>query len=382
MLKIGILLPRSTFYQTINFDLISGLKAGLNQIERNDITVVSENIGFGTDKQQCYRSAEKLILDENVSIVLAYIGHRTAELLRPLFLAANKMLVVLDAGANMPNEYPKCPNILYHSLHNALGAWLAARKATQDGFNKAGMVTGYYDGGYLQTYSIAKGFEQYKGLITFNHATGYVKNDFTMQPLINHLNTNKDSALLTLFSGDFVQWFFQEIKSHFPNKQVPIYATPFGLEETMLAQALFPGAHVQGVVAWSTEIDTTHNKLFIEKMEANGRKPNLFALLGWESATIAATLIDWMRKHTNNSSDVMSNLENFEFESPRGTISFDVQTNTFIAPMYEATVIENNGFCALKLGWPIQDVKSEFKKLAALPLNDVCSAWHNSYTCI
>ena len=106
MQTIGILLPRSTYYQTIGFDLFEGLRSGLRHLGRSDIKIITENIGFGAEKQQCYRSAEKLLLEENVSVVIAYIGHRTAQLLRPLFLAANKMLIVLDAGANLPNEWP------------------------------------------------------------------------------------------------------------------------------------------------------------------------------------------------------------------------------------------------------------------------------------
>ena len=122
MQTIGLLLPRSTFYETIGFDLYEGLRSGLLQLGRDDIKIKTENIGFGADKQQCYRSAEKLLLEDNASIVIAYIGHKTAQLLRPLFLAANKILIVLDSGAHLSQEYSSSPNIIYHSLHNALGA--------------------------------------------------------------------------------------------------------------------------------------------------------------------------------------------------------------------------------------------------------------------
>ena len=71
MNKIGLLLPRSSFYNTIGFDLFEGLKSGLKKIGRDDIKLVTENIGFGTDKQQCYRSAEKLLLEEDVDLIIA-----------------------------------------------------------------------------------------------------------------------------------------------------------------------------------------------------------------------------------------------------------------------------------------------------------------------
>lgn len=383
MQTIGILLARSTYYETIGFDLYEGLRSGLKHLGRSDIRIVTENIGFGADKQQCYRSAEKLILEENVSVVIAYIGHRMAQLLRPLFLAANKILIVLDAGANLPHEWPSCPNIFYHSLHNSLGASLAAKQAANDGYTSAGMVTGYYDGGYLHTYSISKGFEETGGTISFNHATGYKTEDFTIVPLVDHLEKFPNSALLSLFSGDFVQWYFEGIKNSFKGQNLPIYLPPFGFEEMMLSDAEYPGDNIKGIAAWSKKLESEENKIFIETMTAAGRIANLFSLLSWESASIALKVIELIDEHKNSIPQIASDLQSFSFESPRGMIYFDSKTNTSIAPLYNATIIATNeGKCEMQIESMANDVFEHFKKLSTQELNNSTSAWHNSYTCI
>jgi len=51
MSQIGILIPRSTFYETVGFDMFEGLRSGLKHLGREDIKIFSENIGFGTDQQ-------------------------------------------------------------------------------------------------------------------------------------------------------------------------------------------------------------------------------------------------------------------------------------------------------------------------------------------
>ncbi|UOX32568.1 ABC transporter substrate-binding protein [Flavobacterium sediminilitoris] len=382
MQKIGLLLPRSTYYETISFDIFQGLKSGLENFKNKEYKIITENIGFGADKQQCYRAAEKLLLEENVSIVVAYIGHRTAELLRPLFLAANKILVVLDAGANLPNEWPSCPNIFYHSLHNALGARLTAQKAVNDGFNEGALITGYYDGGYLHTYSISKSFEDFNGKIVFNHATGYKTEDFSMEPLQSHLNTYPNTALLSLFSGDFVQWYFKEIEKYFKNDNIPIYLTPFGMEESTLEEAVFPSNNVKGIISWSKKINNQENKTFIETLETSGRKPNMFSLISWESVSIVDKIIDLLDIHKNNLVEISTELKKFEFDSPRGTISFDVKTNTTLSPLFEAKLIKKNGFCEIEIEKSIPNYKEEFEKLASFELENINSAWYNSYTCI
>ncbi len=384
MNRIGILLPRSTYYQSIGFDLFQGLSAGLKQLGLTDVKIITENIGFGADKQQCYRSAEKLILEENVSIVIAYIGHRTAELLRPLFLAANKILLVLDAGANLPNEWPVCPNIIYHSLHNSLGARLTAKLAVANGHRNGGMVTGYYDGGYLHTYSISKAFEKAGGTIQFNHATGYKEDEFTMQPLINHLEKQPNSALLSLFSGDFVQWYFNALKNLELKQKPTVYLTPFGFEESMLDQAIHPDYKISGIAAWSRKIDTKENKLFIDTITENGKTPNLFSLLSWECATIVKRYLDLESEYKNNNSLIINELLKFEFIGPRGKTYFDHKTNTSITPLYEASIIQNvNGKCEVKLEHKIETLQADFDTLCEQrPEEGINSAWFNSYTCI
>jgi branched-chain amino acid transport system substrate-binding protein len=380
---IGILLSRSNYYETINFDLYEGLRSAIQEIGRDDMRIVTENIGFGADKQQCYRSAEKLILQDNASVVIAYIGHRTAQLLRPLFLASNRILIVLDAGSNLPQEWPKCPNIFYHSLHNSLGAWFAAKQAVEDGHLTGGMVTGYYDGGYLQTVGLFNGFQQAGGTICFNHATGYKKEDFTMQPLKNHLNQFPGSALLSLFSGDYVQWYFSEIKQLFGENNLPIYLPPFAFEETMLKNAIFPGNNAKGVVAWSKSIDNNENRVFMEAMESSGRIPNLFSVLSWESAQIAVKVLNLSIEHKNNIQQITSALQTFKFNGPRGTILFDPKTNTSFAPLYKASIIpDNHGMCEMELGSIIPDTFENFEKLTRQQLDNTTSAWFNSYACI
>jgi len=383
MQTIGILLPRSTYYETISFDLYEGLRSGLKNLGRTDIKIVSENIGFGADKQQCYRSAERLLLEENADLVIAYIGHRTAQLLRPLFLAANKMLIVLDAGANLPHEWSACPNIFYHSLHNALGAWHIAKDAVANGHKNAGMVTGYYDGGYLHTYSVSKSFEMAGGTICFNHATGYKDIDFTMEPLKLHLEQYPDSALLSLFSGDFVQWYFEGIKKLFENKNIPIYLPPFAFEETMLSQAVYPSNNIKGIAAWSKNINSEANLNFIGKITETGRTPNLFSLLSWESATIALKVLELAEIHKKNTSKIATDLQLFEFESPRGTIYFDSKTNTSISPFYNATIVPSkDGMCEVLLEGKAKGVFENFVNLTNQDLNNSTSAWYNSYACI
>ena len=383
MQTIGLLLPRSTYYTGLSFDLFEGVRVSLKQLEKEDIRIVTENIGFGTDKQLCYKAAEQLIMHEEATVVLAYIGHRMAQVLRPLFQASNRLLIVLDAGANAPHEWPETPNIIYHSLHNSFGSWLTAKRAVNDGFSQGGMVTGYYDGGYLQTWGISSGFTSAGGNIAFNHATGYNKEDFSILALKTHSENYPKSAFLSIFSGDYVQWYFEGLKETFGGDHLPVYLPPFGCEETMLKDAKHPGGVVKGIAAWSYQLDNKENRIFIEKIEAKGRTANLFSLLGWEGAIIGAYAADLMLELKYNVQQVADTLNNFSFQGPRGKIYFHAPTRHTLSPMYETSIQRNeNDGCSIVIEKRIDETSADFEQFIALPMENAISGWYNSYTCI
>ena len=379
---IGFLLPRSSFYQGISFDLFQGLKSSLTFLGQENVRVVSENIGFGTDKQLCYKSAEHLIIHENAQIVFAYIGHRTAQVLRPLFAAANRLLIVLDSGAHLPQEWPASPNIFYHSLNNSLGTWLSSGLAVRNGHTIGGIATGYYDGGYLQTVGAFNGYLHAGGVIDFNIATGHQREDFSMQPLKEQFTTTDNKCVLSIFSGDYVQWFFDDLVQYFPKQNIPVYMPPFAFEESMLKEAVYPGNNVTGIAAWSKNLSNEQNKLFIETIESAGREANLFSLLGWESGFIAAFLLGQFSVQ-KNTAIVGEQLKSFSFDSPRGKISFHPESHCSISPLYEAKIDnDGTGHCSVTIIGEITETKEAFDLLISQDLGQAVSGWYNSYTCI
>jgi branched-chain amino acid transport system substrate-binding protein len=382
MQNIGLLLPRSSYYQSVGFDMSVGFKSALKNNNCSDLRLVTDNIGFGTDKQQVYRTAEKMLMDEDTGVVFAYVGLRTAQLLRPLFMSANRLLVVLDSGASLPQEWPVSPNMLYLSLHNSLGARLAAQRAVHDGFTEAGMITDYFDAGYLHTIAITNGFVDNGGQISFNVATGYRQEEFSMEPIRGHLETYPGSCLLNLFSGDFAEWYFRDMKNLFGSNQPPAYAAPFMLEEEMLSRALHTGGLTKGVAAWSKKLTNDENKTFITSVEAMGKNANLFSLLGWEAALMVMNALPELEKVNYNGTQACEVIKNQTIQTPRGALRFHNELNISVSPMFEAELRANDKGCnALEVTATIHDTQQALEKMTAFDLGETTSGWFNSYTC-
>jgi len=387
MLKIGILTPRSTLYPTMGFDLLNGLKAGLvhhNIIQ--DITIFTDNIGFGTDEPEIYTKAEKMLLGDNADVVIACCDSRIATMLQPLFTAAGKLLIVTNMGANLPEDWQAHPTTINHSLNfcfnTSLTGALAATKGT------GALATSYYDAGYNQVYTILTRFQQKGGSILYNHVTHLKNEHFTLQPLQQFMASEKGTPnLLCLFCADMAELFYKAIVPIQQTQEAHLFVSPMMLDEN-LAKDLHEQVllkNVQGYLPWLSTFTNINNQTFVAVYQnAQGKRPNVFTLLGWDTATLLDQFAKALNNHNNNTTVAIKAMGQADaLPSPRGWIKLDPQTNHIFGPAYlvkatnnfELTVDENTNL----------DIEAEwnnFKAEVMLPSVESSSAWRNTYLCI
>jgi branched-chain amino acid transport system substrate-binding protein len=387
MLRIGILTPRSTLYPTMGFDILNGLKAGFAQHNlANDITLFTENIGFGTDEPEIYTKAEKMILGDNADVVIACCDSRIAAMLQPLFAAAGKLLLVTNVGANLPEDWQPHPTTITHSLNLCFNTSLTGGLAAAHG--TGALAASYYDAGYNQVFTMVTRFQQKGGRILYNHVTHLKAENFTLQPLRQLMAHEQGTQnLLCLFCADMAELFYKEMAQIQQNQHCDLYVAPMMLEET-LADDLkkeVPLKNVQGYTPWLSSLTNANNQTFVTAYQAaQGKRPNIFALLGWDTAL----LIDQFAKHlAANNGNTVNAVKDMgqapQLPSPRGWIKLDPVSNHIYGPAwwvkgsnYFDLTIEENSTLDIAAEW------KSFKEEVMLPANELHSAWRNTYLCI
>jgi branched-chain amino acid transport system substrate-binding protein len=387
MLKIGILTPRSTLYPTMGFDILNGLKAGFAQYNlSNDITVVTENIGFGTDEADIYTKAEKMLLGDNAAIVIACCDSRIAAMLQPLFAAAGKLLLITNMGANLPEDWQAQPTTIVHSLNFCFNASLTGALAAEN--ETAAMATSFYDAGYNQVFSMLTRFQQKGGSILFNHVTHIQPEQFTLAPLkVFMAGENSPQNLLCLFSADMAALFYKEIAMIQQSQHCNLFVTPMMLEET-LAKELNKEVlltNVQGYTPWLAGLKNANNQQFITAYQlVNNKQPTIFSLLGWDTALIIERFANQLIINRNNTPDAIKAMYSEPpLQSPRGWIKLDPSCNHIYGPawlvkgnnQFDLTIEENSD-----INWDTE--WKSFKDELALSPTEIHSAWRNTYLCI
>lgn len=383
MLRTGILLPRSTLLPSLGIDFLNALKENLKQRSVFDeIKLLIDNIGFGINEPEIYSKAEKMILEEDADIVILFAEPRISEMLQPLFAATNKILLVVNLGANFPDSWQPSSTTVTHSLNFAMHAELTGKLAAGETNKEAINTISYYDGGYKQCYSMLSGHQLSGGIPAYNHITHIKLEEFTLEPVFAFLEEHKEvNTLLCLFTGDHAERFYKEVSPLQKKYNLNLYVSPM-MFEASLKRSLgedFTIDGVKGYVPWHGSVNNEANKIFIEALASNNKPVNYFSLLGWETGIIISAIHDQYISGNTDAEGVVRSLSGVSFDSPRGWLKVDAETQYTYGPAYLASY---KGNMEITLTEP-EDTTSTWKDFSKQNMGTgERSSWRNTYLCI
>jgi branched-chain amino acid transport system substrate-binding protein len=385
MLHVGILMPRSTLIPALGLDILNGIKQHLKRHQLfDDIKFTTDNIGFGVSEQEIYTKAEALILMYDVDIVIAIADVRMTEMLHPLFAASNKILMVLNFGANFPDSWQAPSTTICHSLNFSFLSWLTGKLAADKENKNAANVLSYYDAGYRQGYSMMMGHQNNAGVPTYNHVTHLKLEEFTLKPLEQFLQQNTNTkTLLCLFAAEQAEKFYTEIISLQQALQLDLLVSPMMLDET-LKEVLPADLNIkstQGYIPWHSSLVNEENTLFKETIiKATNKAANYFSLLGWEAGSIIVEIFAKKAAGIVAASDMITFLTEVVFKSPRGLFKIDAASHQCYGSAYLASC---KNHLDIHIESPLENIDNAWAKFKTeMHLEGENAGWKNTYLCI
>ncbi len=377
--RIGILLPRSTDYPAMGFDLLDGLRCKLAYDGIENVKTIPENIGFGEDKKLTYAKAEKLLMQDDVDCVVAYLSPANAASLYPLFDTAGKALIVLDPGMNYPAEAPgrKALHISLQGLHSS---YLSGKKAAEQG-NDVILATSFYDGGYGGPNAHAKGTRDGGAAIVHNYVSHYKESEFSVQPFIEAVRKKQDVRVAACFSSYLASLFVNNLSAEQLPEGLSFYCSSFMAEEQTLATYTLPDARFYAYVPWASVLEQESNTAFKDFIfQRKNKAANIFHLLGWEAGIVCARLLSDPARQNELLSEMTEG--KWSYESPRGKVSFHPETQTAYAPLYFAEIMkDNDAKVAIKIHDTVEIASDEHVKILQDRPDGITSGWFNNYLC-
>lgn len=371
--RIGVLLPRSTEYPSIGFDILDGLRIHLRMLGMNDVSIFTENIGFGENPEATHAAAEKLVMNNDVDMLIVYATSLNAEQLYSFADSSGKPILFIDAGMEH-FELPAHKGCYHLTLQGTQASSLLGEMAAKK-YKKAIFAASFLDGGYRGNWfmneSAIKGGIEIGG----HYVSMYREEDFSLANLEELKSKTQGDVVLASFTSYLAVFLLKHLKNASePLKATPFYCSAFLAEEMILESTPFPGVDMTTVVPWSRTIESSQNQIFMDAvMKEKKKAASIFHLLGWE----AALVVQQIRNEGEAS------LLNSSLNSPRGTLRFHPDTHSAYAPLYEGKITASeNGNCKITLSRPIE-ISAEAHRINhfSKPVGDF-TRWKNNFFCI
>ena len=145
-MKAGIIYPQSKVHPEIMTDYVGALKISLDEfISSKKIELVYEGIGLGGEGKVIVEKVEKLLLIDEVDLLVAFMDFPFLSLVTSLINASNKLLILVNTGANYPEEWLLPSNVVCLSLQHSFCCWLTGALAAESNGQTAAFASSFYD---------------------------------------------------------------------------------------------------------------------------------------------------------------------------------------------------------------------------------------------
>ncbi|PSL42899.1 amino acid/amide ABC transporter substrate-binding protein (HAAT family) [Chitinophaga niastensis] len=379
-MKIGALLPRSTFHPLLHHDFLQGMQAYL-QYRQVSAELLTANIEFGTDADMMLEQAEKMLLEKQVDVLVVYADQEAVSKIAALAKPLNRLVLVVHNGAKYMHDWEPHPTVLSHTLNNIIHCRLTGRYAADISKNAA-VCTSFYDGGYSHNHALVQSYMDNGGNVAYNFVGQYKVKEFNSAPLHDFLRTNAHvQTLLALFNGDLAHCFLQQLQDADVTPGLQLFGSPMLLDESLTAVhgALKLPFRISGYVPWISSLHNNANQLLKTQFQSHtGREANLPGMHGWDTAIILEHIFNTANIHHFKARDILAALSDVTLDSPRGSLCMDTATHHMIAP---AWLVQTNEAFEPEIIGGTDNTAQIWQEIVNEKIQGVSSGWINTYLC-
>ena len=366
--NIGILLPQSNAYPFMGKSFMNGIRLAL---KNKPVHFLVESIGFGSNPTDILNAYQKLTIQNEIDLTTGLFGHSGFLELANFAAENNEILIAASLGATKTQPVPK--GVFQNSLdlYNALTelAFFLSEK------NNKSIATSscYYESGYGFIKALDLALNQIKSAQFVGHYITPLNPRQQESEIMNlAIEEMKPDAIIAFHNSIFAKEHAEYLSENKLYEKHPVYCLPFSAEDQLVKD--FPSVFkkIKTISSWYPDLANQHNQTFVfDYGEKTGKKPDFFALLGYENGLIINAALN------QKNSSLVTNLEKTNIDGPRGNISFNQteQKTSFKNYIWEQY---------LDADQKVKRTQNETLELNTINTNNKIintQGWHNSYLC-
>ncbi|MFB3387664.1 ABC transporter substrate-binding protein [Flavobacterium sp. LAR06] len=373
-IKIGILIPKSQQYPTLDRDFIRGLK--LNNL---DVNFFVESIGIGADEKMIIEKIQKLNFQEDISIIIGFFGHYNISEVYHYASKNDILLLVADTGATIPYETAAHRGVYINSFGLTESCYHLGTYLTAKNYQKIVTSTSFYDSGYGMLAAIEYAFKE-NPIFSGHYITPFVPRENESAYMDKFINSHDPDAVFAFYSGLYAEENADFINQNKITKKYPFYVTPFSINDKILEEYKIEPHELYVVSSWMQN-DSTSTNFTDEYKNKYSDAPSVFSILGYENGLIIKTILRNTESNTGISS-LIEEIDKLNISGPRGNIEFDKGTNRtmFDHHMYKLNFDSNDDISFNKIKTFVNDGHF-IKAFTSSNKPEKAGGWQNAYLC-
>jgi len=373
-IKVGILIPKSQQYPTLDKDFIRGLK--LNNLK---VKFFVESIGIGSSEKVIIEKIQKLIFQEEVSVIIGFFGHNNIMEVYNYASQNDILLLAADLGATLPYEITTPKGVYINSFGLTESCYHLGGYLTDKKLQRIATASSFYDSGYGMLSAIEYAFQE-KANFSGHYITPFVPREDESSQMDQSINAQEPDAVFAFYSGLYAQENADFISQNKITQKYPFYVTPFFINDKILDDYKNDPHELYVVSSWMQN-DSDTADFTIEYKKAYADNPSVFSILGYENGLILKNIL--LNTDNNLSIDfLIEEMNKLNITGPRGNIRFDKDTNRTIFNhyIYELNIDSLNTISFKKIETLINDGHF-IKASTSFTKPDKIGGWHNAYLC-
>ena len=375
-MKIGILIPRSNVFPTLGMHYLNGIRLGW-QTTKTTPEWITELIDYGVDPNLIIRKSQDLIYQHNPDLVFCFASNHLFDDLSKFYDAHQIPLIFNNFGAAVLKSDYRSPYVLYNSLNLWFSTWLLGKIISQQNPQSLLISSSFLSAGYPFSAMMQDAFDHNID-ISAVHVLPNQGNANHMRTLTDQISATQPQTVTGFYEAHEAQLFINALieNQKTDNAIEQFYVSPFTVTDDIVN---YPEqSRLTCVTSWDIKLNNRANQQFITAYHNHYNKTaNFEAMLGYESAAfISKSFIEKQSIQT-----MLDEHSTIKYNSPRGTIGVDWNTNRVIHPHYQRDIYHSDKSTHRDIN-SIELSREHAEVLANVDESLMYNGWRNPYLCV
>lgn len=333
--RLGMLMPGGGFSPQLIENYLKGFDYCLKTSGCKEAGVSIELVKAHSDGPVSVSALKKLLHKDKVTLVTGIMNNAAASALNSFARDEKFVLVTGSLGESMARKTDMFPGTFHCSMNFSQANWAMGRWAADNMGRSCIVATSLYDAGYDMLEAFRMGYQAAGGTIQEIFVSDAATGTPAFDKFFSSIDATRPDFIFALNSGSKGAEFMKAYASSGLAGRIPLACSSHLSGGDSLAAMGPLASGIKTCVPWRSDLSAPGSESFAANYaKVAGLSLDSFGLLGYETAGMILSALSLTQGKTENITALTRAFADAAFNSPRGLLNMNPETNTSSGPLF------------------------------------------------